>query len=49
MPGWRLGWLIVPDPLIENFLKFSQNIFISSGNIAQFSAIEVFDCLERFR
>ena len=46
MPGWRLGWLVVPDPLIENLLKLSQNIFISSGNIAQFSAIEVFDCLD---
>ena len=38
MPGWRLGWAVVPDQLQSNFLKLSQNIFISSGNISQYSA-----------
>ena len=33
MPGWRLGWAIIPKELKENFLKLSQNLFISSGNI----------------
>ncbi|MFL2678842.1 MAG: pyridoxal phosphate-dependent aminotransferase [Alphaproteobacteria bacterium] len=46
MPGWRLGWTIIPDYLKENFLKLSQNIFISSGSISQYSAIKVFDCLD---
>ena len=39
MPGWRLGWAIIPKELKENFLKLSQNLFISSGNIAQYSAL----------
>ena len=43
MPGWRLGWAIIPKELKENFLKLSQNLFISSGNIAQYSALKVFD------
>jgi len=48
MPGWRLGWVIVPKSLTENLLKLSQNIFISSGNIAQFAAINAFDCIKKF-
>ncbi len=46
MPGWRLGWVIIPKPLRDNFLKLSQNLFISSGNIAQYSALKVFECLK---
>ncbi|MBS91710.1 MAG: 1-aminocyclopropane-1-carboxylate deaminase [Rickettsiales bacterium] len=46
MPGWRLGWAIVSNPLVENFLRLSQNLFISSGNIAQYSALKIFDCID---
>ena len=46
MPGWRLGWVIVPKNLKGSFLKLSQNLFISSSNIGQYSAIKVFDCLK---
>ena len=45
MPGWRLGWAIIPEELKENFLKLSQNLFISSGNIAQYSALKVFNSI----
>tara|TARA_B100000941_G_C28055659_1_gene326691 strand:- start:44 stop:496 length:453 start_codon:yes stop_codon:yes gene_type:complete len=45
MPGWRLGWVIVPKNFQKNFLKLSQNLFISSNNIAQYSAIKAFECL----
>ena len=46
MPGWRLGWVIIPESLTKNFLKLSQNLFISSGNVAQHSAIKIFDCID---
>lgn len=46
MPGWRLGWVIVPEVLKDNLLKLSQNLFISSGNIAQYAALKVFDCID---
>ncbi len=46
MPGWRLGWAVVPDQFIDNFLRLAQNLFISSGNLAQYSAIKVFECLD---
>ena len=45
MPGWRLGWAIVPNELTQNFLRLSQNLFISSGNIAQLAAVRIFDCI----
>ena len=45
MPGWRLGWAVIPSELKENFLKLSQNLFISSGNIAQYSALKVFNSM----
>ncbi len=45
MPGWRLGWAIIPDSLKENFLKLSQNLYISSGSIAQYSAVKIFECI----
>lgn len=48
MPGWRLGWAIVPVDIKDNFLKLSQNLFISSGNIAQYSALNVFDHIQYF-
>ncbi|MEE2695057.1 MAG: aminotransferase class I/II-fold pyridoxal phosphate-dependent enzyme [Pseudomonadota bacterium] len=49
MPGWRLGWVVIPKSLGKNFLKLSQNLFISSGNIAQYSALKVFDCMKELK
>lgn len=49
MPGWRLGWTIIPRKLTNNFLKLSQNLFISSGNIAQYSALKIFDCIDELK
>ena len=40
MPGWRLGWAVVPK-ISRNFLKLSQNFFISTGNISQYSALKL--------
>jgi len=48
MPGWRLGWVIVPKNFQKNFLKLSQNLFISSNNIAQYSALKAFECEKEF-
>ena len=49
MPGWRLGWVVVPEILEKNFLKLAQNIFISSGNIAQYSALKAFDSIKELK
>jgi aspartate/methionine/tyrosine aminotransferase len=43
MTGWRLGWLVVPEALVEAAEKLAQNLFISASTIAQVAAIHAFD------
>ncbi len=43
MTGWRLGWLVVPDVLVDSAEKLMQNLFISAPTIAQLAAIHAFD------
>lgn len=35
MTGWRLGYMIVPKPLIRPMQKILQNFFISANSVAQ--------------
>ena len=44
MTGWRLGWVILPDDLVDNAEKIAQNLFISAPTPNQFGAIAAFDC-----
>lgn len=43
MTGWRLGWLVVPDALVDAAEKLAQNLFISASSIAQAAALHAFD------
>ena len=46
LPGWRLGWMIVPESFqsaIENVLM---NFFLSAPAVAQIAALEVFNCTD---
>jgi aspartate/methionine/tyrosine aminotransferase len=42
MTGWRLGWLVVPDALLDTFERLAQNLFISPPFISQQAAIAAF-------
>lgn len=42
LPGWRLGWAVVPESLIRSFEVLVQNFFISPSAIAQYAALEMF-------
>ncbi|WP_439683243.1 pyridoxal phosphate-dependent aminotransferase [Cupriavidus oxalaticus] len=42
MTGWRLGWLVVPDALVEAFEKVAQNLFICASAVAQYAALACF-------
>ncbi len=42
MTGWRLGWMIVPEKLIDTVHKLAQNLFICPGSIAQYAALHAF-------
>ena len=43
MTGWRVGWLVVPDDLIDAVDKLAQNIFISAPSHSQYAALASFD------
>jgi aspartate/methionine/tyrosine aminotransferase len=39
MTGWRIGWVIVPDALIDACRRVMQNIFIAAPTLSQHAAI----------
>ncbi|MEE9346019.1 MAG: aminotransferase class I/II-fold pyridoxal phosphate-dependent enzyme, partial [Methylococcales bacterium] len=43
MTGWRLGWLVVPEALVDAAEKLAQNLFISASSISQAAALHAFD------
>ena len=43
MTGWRLGWLVLPEALVEPVERLAQNLFICASTIAQHAALACFD------
>jgi len=39
MTGWRVGWIIVPEQLIDACRRVMQNIFIAAPTLSQYAAI----------
>ena len=46
MTGWRLGWVVLPDDLLQTAERLAQNLYISAPTINQMGAIAAFDCYE---
>ena len=44
MTGWRLGWLVLPEPLLRPVECLAQNLFISAQAVSQHAGIAAFDC-----
>ena len=44
MTGWRIGWLVLPEPLVRTVERLAQNLFISAPHLSQRAAIAAFDC-----
>lgn len=42
MTGWRLGWLVLPEPLVPQVEKLAQNLFICASSIAQHAGVACF-------
>lgn len=42
MTGWRLGWCVVPECMIEVMEKLAQNLFICPSTLAQHAALSCF-------
>ncbi len=43
MPGFRIGWIILPDNMVREAEIIAQNILISAPTISQYAALEAFD------
>lgn len=46
MTGWRIGWCVLPEPLIGPVERLAQNLFISPPALSQIAAAAAFDCRE---
>lgn len=42
MTGWRLGWMVAPQPLVRPVEILAQNLFISPSTLAQHAALACF-------
>ena len=43
MPGWRLGWMVVPESLAARLSSYVINCFLTPSTIAQYAALAAFD------
>ncbi len=43
MPGFRIGWMVLPEELVRPAEIVIQNVFISAPTLSQYSALEAFD------
>lgn len=42
MTGWRIGWVVVPEPFVDAAERLAQNIFISTPTPSQVAALAAF-------
>ena len=43
MTGWRVGWVVVPDHLVEVIERLQQNLYICAPHVAQVAALAALD------
>lgn len=43
MTGWRLGWLVVPETLVDVIERLTQNLYICANTVAQHAALACFE------
>jgi aspartate/methionine/tyrosine aminotransferase len=46
MTGWRLGWMVVPEQLVEQMNSYSGNIFLTTSALSQHAALAAMDAGE---
>ncbi len=46
MTGWRLGWLVLPEPQVRQVERLAQNMFICAPHAAQIAALAAMDADE---
>ncbi len=43
MTGWRVGWMVVPDALVDVTERLQQNLFICAPHVSQVAALAALD------
>ena len=43
MTGWRVGWVVVPDPLVDTVERLQQNLYICAPHVSQVAALAALD------
>jgi aspartate/methionine/tyrosine aminotransferase len=46
MAGWRLGWLVAPDDLLDAARARMSNLFLTPPSLAQHAGLAALDCLD---
>ena len=45
MTGWRVGWMVVPEPMAGTIERLTQNLYIAAPTVSQVAAIGAFDAI----
>jgi aspartate/methionine/tyrosine aminotransferase len=43
MTGWRVGWMVIPDALVETVQRLAQNLYICAPVVSQAAALGAFN------
>jgi len=43
MTGWRLGWMVAPETLVEPIEQLAQHLFICPSTVSQYAALACFE------
>jgi aspartate/methionine/tyrosine aminotransferase len=43
MTGWRLGWMVIPEPYVRDVEKLAQNLTLCPSTPAQYGALAAFE------
>jgi aspartate/methionine/tyrosine aminotransferase len=46
MTGWRIGWMVLPEPLVRPIERIAQSLYISPPELSQVAAIAAFSASE---
>jgi aspartate/methionine/tyrosine aminotransferase len=47
MTGWRIGWMVVPESLVDPIDRIAQNLFLAPPTMAQYAAIAALELANR--
>jgi len=46
MTGWRVGWMVAPEPMVRVVERLAQNFFICPAHVSQIAALAAMDAVE---